>query len=310
MRQNSELRRYMKAISEESAERLGRHLSRDELIAYWQSEMTAPEREAAQTHLLSCDQCLALFRDVNDFFEPRREDETGMNELEAHRAWRDLRQRLHNAEVIAAPPAQSSTGRPRFKLRPAPAIAAGLLIAVTLLGFWALRLRQENQKLVVQTRTLQRELQARLTQIDNAGQQQTEEARKLRERLESLEKQLASLNQPQTSISEHELVLVSEARGSDSPFEVNVPPYARSYVLKVMLDKPEEFPSYVVEIVDRQNRTVWKSERLNPGPDGSLIIGFQRAFLSEGKYHLRLFGWKGNTTRRAGECDLTLKFLR
>src|SRR5262245_4794194 len=98
MRQNSELRRYMKAISKKSEERLGRHLSHYDLIAYWQSNRTAPEREAAQTHLLRCDQCLALFRDVNDFFEPRREDETGMDELEEHRAWRDLRRRLHNAE--------------------------------------------------------------------------------------------------------------------------------------------------------------------------------------------------------------------
>jgi hypothetical protein len=310
MDRNRELRIYMKAARANCDDGNGRHLSHDELIAYWQNDLTEPEREAAQTHLLRCDQCLALFRDVNDFFEPRRDDETEMNEFEAHRAWRDLRRRLPDAAAIAAPTAQSSTGWPRFKLRLAPGIAAGLLIAVALVGLWALRLRQENQNLVVQTQTLQRELQARLAQIDNAGQQQTEEARKLSERLDSLERQLAALNQPQTSISEHELLLVSEARGDNSPYEVNVPPSARSYVLKIMLDKPEEFTSYVVEIVDRQNRTMWKSERLNPGPDGSLIIGFQRAFLSEGKYRLRLFGWKGNTTRRAGESDLTLKFLR
>src|SRR5215475_14635335 len=137
MGQNSELRRYMKAITRESAERLGRHLSQGELIAYWQNSMAAPEREAAQSHLLHCDQCLALFRDVNDFFEPRRADETEMSEFEAHRAWRDLRRRLHDAEVIAAPTTQSSTGRSRFKLRLATAIAAGLMIAVTLVGLWA-----------------------------------------------------------------------------------------------------------------------------------------------------------------------------
>src|SRR5262245_22981356 len=140
MRQNSELQRYMKAFGEKSAERLGHHLSHDELIAYWQSNMTAPEREAAQTHLLSCDQCLELFRDVNDFFEPRREDETGMNELDEHRAWRDLQRRLQKAEVIA----------PRFNLRHASAIAAGLLIGIAPVGLWALRLRLENRQLAAQ----------------------------------------------------------------------------------------------------------------------------------------------------------------
>jgi hypothetical protein len=310
MDQNSELRPYMKAIGRESADQLGHHLGHDELIAFKQGNMAASEREAARAHLLRCDQCLAIFRDVNDFFEPRREDEIEMSEFEARRGLRDLRERLRIADILHAVAAQTSAGQPRLNLRLASAIAAGLLIVVTPVGLWALLLRQENQRLAAQVRTLQQESQAHLAQVEEARQHQTDEARRLRENLENLKKQVAALNQPQINITQYELLLAGEARGNNSPYEVKVPPHAQSYLLKILPDKPEEFSSYVVELVGDQNRTAWKSERLKPDPGGSLIVAFSRTFLSEGKYRLRVFGWKGKTTRQVGEYALTLTFLR
>jgi len=289
MRQDSELRRYMKAIGKDTAERLGRHLNHDELIAYWQSNMTAPEREAAQTHLLRCDQCLALFRDVNDFFEPRREDEIEMSEFEAHRAWRDLRQRLHNAEVIAAPPSQSSHGRPRFNLRLASAIAAGLLIAITPVGLWALRLRRENQQLAAQVQTLRQESEARIAQAENSARQQTEKDRDL---IQSLKAELAESKQPQINAPTYGLMplnLTQRTGEKIAPTVIALPPGVRYFTLTLTMENPEPGANYTLEIVDHLNQVVRREEGLRPDENQSFTIILPNDFLKPGEYRLRLF---------------------
>src|SRR5262245_27419079 len=289
MRQNSELRRYMKAITKQSAERLDRHLSHDELIAYWQSETTAPEREAAQTHLLHCDRCLALFRDVNDFFEPRREDETGMNEFEAHRAWRDLRRRLHNAEVITAPQAQSSTGRPRFNPRLASAITAGLLIAVASLGLWALRLRRENQQLAAQVQAMRQESEARVAQAEISVRQQTDRERGL---VKSLEAQLAESKQPQINAPTYGLMPINLTQRTGekiTPTVIAPPPGVRSFALTLTMENPEPGANYTLEIFDSRNQVVWRKEGLRPDENHNFTIILPHDFLKPGEYRLRLF---------------------
>jgi hypothetical protein len=106
MDRNEELRSYIKAarkffVTEEALGKGGRaqkevalaqfddggrYLSNDEMMAFCQERMAAAEREAAHPHILHCDEYLQLFKDVNDSFEPRREDEVGIGELEVRRA--------------------------------------------------------------------------------------------------------------------------------------------------------------------------------------------------------------------------------
>src|SRR5215510_401217 len=89
MDRSEELRIYMKAARAKFDDIGGRHLSRDEMIAFCQGRMTA-EREVARPHILQCDQCLQLFKDVSDFFEPQREDEIEVGELQVRRAWKEF----------------------------------------------------------------------------------------------------------------------------------------------------------------------------------------------------------------------------
>ncbi len=102
MRETNELRRYMKAIDGETEDRLGRHLNNDELIAYRQGRMAEAERETAQTHLARCAECLSGFRDVNDFFEAKREDEAEISDPDVRRGWSKLQQRIQSEESLAA----------------------------------------------------------------------------------------------------------------------------------------------------------------------------------------------------------------
>jgi len=328
-------------------EEAARKLMADELA---DEPMAAYEREAARRHILQCDQCLALFRDVNNFFEPRREDETGMNELDVHRAWRDLRRRLHNAEVIAAPPAQSSPGRPRINLRraaaiaagllianaeaiPAPpanswrggllhsnplraaAIAIGLLIAITPVGFWALRLRRENQQLAAQVRTLRQESEARVAQAESSARQlqaessaRQQQARSLRQ---DLERQLAELKQPQINAPTYGLMPLNQRTGEKTaPTVIALPPGARFFTLTLTMENPEPNATYTLEIVDRLKQVARRVEGLKPDENQSFTIILPHDFLKPGEYRLRLFKRGASRSKPDAEYSISVKSPR
>src|SRR5262245_52546920 len=90
MNHSRELRVHMKAAFAETSDPAGGHLSEDEMIAFCQERMAETERDRTRPHILQCGQCLQLFKSVNDFFEPRREDEVEVGELEVRRAWKEF----------------------------------------------------------------------------------------------------------------------------------------------------------------------------------------------------------------------------
>jgi len=79
-----EFQRYMTAISGEE-DRLSRHLSEDELIEYQQGRLEDLERDTIQSHLVQCDACIAVLKQVSDFFEPAREGEEAISDVHAPR---------------------------------------------------------------------------------------------------------------------------------------------------------------------------------------------------------------------------------
>ncbi len=44
------------------------HIGEEQMIAFYEGELTANQREAMQNHLAVCAECLSLFRSVSDFF--------------------------------------------------------------------------------------------------------------------------------------------------------------------------------------------------------------------------------------------------
>jgi hypothetical protein len=85
MRHREEFRTYMKAANGSSDDR---HLTEAQVIAYCRNEMSVAEHEAAETHLVGCEQCITLFRNARDFLEPAGEDEKEVTAAETDGAWR------------------------------------------------------------------------------------------------------------------------------------------------------------------------------------------------------------------------------
>jgi|DewCreStandDraft_5_1066085.scaffolds.fasta_scaffold00540_37 anti-sigma factor RsiW len=136
---NDEFRRYLEALDGEWEDQAGRHLQEDELIAYARGQL-ATDVERLQSHLLRCDACAAALKDVADFFGPRREGEEPIGERALRREWKTFWRRVQAEEGAAArkPLPIGFASRAMF------ALAASLLVAVGLMGFWTWHLRQET----------------------------------------------------------------------------------------------------------------------------------------------------------------------
>lgn len=321
MTPQSEFRIYMKAAASQPAKVISRHLSEAEMIALYQGTLTAAATEAGNTHITQCSECLQLWRDVRDFLAPATTEEPEAGEFELRREWKDLWGRIQADQQTVVKPAATKTGRSSFLPRPALSLAAGLLLTVSLGAvtlFWRQerRDRLQTQQTTARLETAQQELLARIRQLEQSGNAQFQLSEQLKQEQEKrleLETRLAELNQPQTSLPTYELMLARNERGNapanQPTYDISVPASAKSYLLRISPEGAENFSAYGIELFDNQNRMVWKSERLRPENE-SLSVTFPRGYLNEGKYRLRLTGWKGKASTRIGEYNLNLGFSR
>jgi hypothetical protein len=299
----------MKAARAKSDDGDGRHLSEAEMIAFCQERMAAAEREAARLHVLQCDECLQLFKDVNDFFEPRREGEIEAGELQFRRAWKEfwpLAQDIKKAtEDVSEPP------RATWRM----ATAAGLLLMLGLAAAFALREKEGKeraQRQIAQMQNEQSKLEARLGQIErNAGdqlRQEREQRAQAEAHAQTLQTRLNELRQARQNVPTYSRMLASEKGGRDD-WRLSVP--AKTFWLRLTISKPYEFPEYSIELLDRQGRGVAERQRLRPVDTGYLSFALSRSEAPTGNYSLLLYGHRGKSKRKKlGEYELSLSYSR
>jgi hypothetical protein len=315
MDRNQELRIYMKAARAKFDDGNGRHLSEDEMIAYCQERMAAVEREMTRLHILRCDHCLQLFRNVSDFFEPRREDEEEIDQLQIRRAWNDFWPRTHARKNWAASLVESIR-----RISPPGAalpLAAGLLITLGLASVFVWRERQERRQAqleITQLQNRQQDLEARLRRAEQTPGDQLEQERKRRTaaeaRAEELQIRLEELRQSRQNIPVYQIVSAS-MRGQQEDALVSITPATRTFILSLDIYSPNEFPEYVIEIFDQHGRRVREISGLRPvGMGKTLNLTLDRGSLKEGKHLLRLSGRRGGTKKKLEEYGLSLTFSR
>jgi hypothetical protein len=313
MNRDQELRIYMKAARAKFNDGNGRHLSQDEMIAYCREPMAAAEREEARLHILQCDHCLQLFRDVSDFFEPRREDEEEIDQLQISRAWNDFWPRARTERKVASRIVESVR---RSFPRAAWQLAAGLLITLGLATVFVWRERQERlqaQLQIAQLQNRQQDLEARLSQGERTAGNQLEQERERRAEAEAQVKELQirlnGLGQSQQNIPVYSIG--SATRGQQEASDVSIPRTTRTFILSMDVYNPYEFPEYVVEIFDQHGQRVKEISGLRPvGMGKTLNLTLHRGSLKEGKYLIKLSGRRGGTNKKLEEYSLLLSFSR
>jgi hypothetical protein len=295
-----EFRRYMTAVSREE-NRLRRHLREDELIEYQQGRLEDSERDEIQSHLVHCDECLAAFKDVSDFFEPAREGEETLSEAEIAREWRTFWPRVRaEAEIAALAPGGRRAG---FWLsrRAAFALAASVLVAVGLTGTWAWQLKQGQQQLARQWRIEQE----RVRELEQETRRWQEQANALQQTYES---QLAELRQPQLNTPSYDVMTQDFIQRSGEEVQpVRIPPMAKSFRLILIGQSQPHDPDYVVEIINRNGQPVWRGEGLKRDGNGDFVMTLQRAFLPPGEYRLKVYGQRGRGSRMMGDYTIRIE---
>jgi hypothetical protein len=325
MTHGEEFRAYMKAANSTSGND-DRHLSEARTIAYCRGEMSPVEHEAAQAHLVGCEPCIALFRSASDFLAPAGANDEVVTAAETNEAWQSLWERAQTRPPTHVGGAGTTVvhadfQRPRDKRffldsRITLAMAACLLISFGALGllgwrFWQERQsRRQSQEVAVQLESKQRELQQRLSQLEQSGGDQLKRERDQRLAAETkrdqLQAQLAAAQQAWQNIPVYTARLSSE-RGAEDDLSLYFTTAAQAALLRLLMNKPYEFPEYAIELVDQHGEIVREFSGLRPtGDDGALSFRLDRATLSAAKYRLRLFGQRGKTKKQLGEYALSV----
>lgn len=323
MTHGEEFRTYMRAANSDQSPQSDPHLSEMRMIAYYRGEMAEVEREATQAHLISCSECVALFRSLTDFLEPARADEESITATETNQQWESFLQRVKIPSPKPGDKARTSVVRGDFKhsrdkkflldSRVTLAMAATLLISLSALGWLAWRFRHEqqsrrqSQEVAAQSESKQRELEERLAQLTerNANEITREREQRLaaeaeRDRLQDL---VATARPPGDDTRVYPLTLSSE-RGSGEELHLKLGSAAE---VRLLISKPGAFRQYEVELLDQGGRIVRKFKGLRPqGVDRALSFRLNRGALSPGKYRLRLLGRERNSSTQVGEYGLSV----
>ena len=190
-----------------------------------------------------------------------------------------------------------------------PALAASLLIAIALIGWWALSLRRQNQLLTQQTAEQNRaaeQLQlaeTKIRELENRGvasqaekEALQQEIRRLEEQVAAAERQpgdqLAQVRQPDANLPAINIYPAGDAQRSGGTSEVNqlrLPPETRRFRL-LLSDFQPGLANYQLEIMDSSGRMLTRRTGLKPDRNGDISVTLNRSLLSQGKYTLKLLG--------------------
>lgn len=263
---------------------------------YVRGKLTAAERRAFQEHLFECDECFQQAEVSARFVAGVREaSRTGLL-TEPDQPERARTVGAWSNQVWA------------FRWV-APALAASLLIAIALIGWWALSLRRQNQQMAQQSAEQNRAAEqlklseAKIRELENrtiASQAEKEslqqEIQRLKEQVAAAQRQqgaeLAQVRQPDTNLPTINVYPAGDAQRSGGASEVNqlrLPPGTLRFVL-LLSDFQPGLSNYRLEIINSSGQTVMRRAGLKPDRNGEIRVTLNRSLLSQDKLTLKLLG--------------------
>ncbi len=267
-------------------------IQRNEIIEqYVRGKLTAAERRAFQEHLFECDEC-AHEAEVTSRFVAGVRDAARTGLLTAHDQ-----------------PVGAWFNRGWAFRWAAPVLAASLLSAIALIGWWALSLRRQNQLLTQHTAEQNRAVEqlrlseTKIRELENRGIAAQAEKESLQQEIQRLKEQVAAAEQqrgsqlaqvrpPDTNLPAINIYPVGDAQRSGGTSEVNQVRLAsgtRRFVLLLSDIEPGR-ANYQVEILSSSGRMVRRMTGLKPDRNGEISVTLDRSLLTENKYTLKLLG--------------------
>jgi hypothetical protein len=281
MEQKGDFRRHME-LAMEDGKPSGDCLAEKDLMAHLRGEADAAARERMESHLVRCQRCRERFLELEDFFGPLRPGEVLPTEFGLARDWARLSQRIgaHGR----------STGRihswpPRWV-----AVAASVLLTLGLVGGWSLRYLRDKSG-----------FEASLGRA-------ADENRRLQQRTEAMQQQLAELQRPQVNSPILDVYPTQAlARSPGAPVSrVEIP--ANTPVSLILNGQGQRhYTGYSIAIIDRQGRELWHDDGLKRAADGNFGVILHGGFLPEGEYRFRIFGRTSSGREQIAEYVVSVR---
>jgi hypothetical protein len=285
MDQKSDFRVHME-LAMDTGQPIGDCLGEGDLLAHARGETDAPAREPTESHLVRCERCRQRFLEFKDFFGPLREGEERPAEFAPARDWTLLSQRIRlherTARTIIFP--QKRPWRPRML-----AFAASLLLTFGLVGGWTLRNLRDK------------------TAFEASLGRAADENRRLQQRTETMQEQLAELQRPEVNspiLDVYPTQALARSPGARAN-QVEIP--ANTPVTLILNGQGQRRATgYSIAVLDRQGRQLWQANRLTRAADGNFSIILHSGFLADGEYRFRIFGKTSTGSEPIGEYVVSL----
>ena len=291
------------------------HPSNGEMIDYVGGRVTQTAHEDIQSHLVECDECLELFKDVRDFFESRRKDEPIIT-ANITPEWRALWNRIKDEETTED---RVPDGR-RRGFRPSPSVSfalAAMLLVGLAIGIWAIIQHRQKQQLARQLEVAQQrssQLQTEQQNLAERAKQLEQENLDLQERArsaaQSRDQQRIEIRKPELNAPIYDLYARDFSRRSENESEVNrikVPSTANSIVLILNGEGLASSSSYGIEIFSNNGQAIWRAKGLRRGHLGNFTVTIDRLFLGKGTYRLKLYGQDGQSAKSLAEYVMRIE---
>jgi hypothetical protein len=278
----------MKAIDAQPKGGAEAHPSAEQLRAYAERSLESAATGEIVNHLRECARCTEEVGDLRDFFEGPRQGESELGEIDVTRAWTSMSRRLPSRRPRAGWAIPSS----------ALALAASVLVAAGL-GVSMLRLERRNSD-------LENQLRAR----DDRVEELETENQRLQESGEKFEAELSELRSPQPNALLFDLFStdwIQRSGGANPVTEIALPQDARQFVLILSGEGRTRTGEHVLEIADRDGRTIWRGEGLRQDAQGNFVLTLSRSFLSDGDYRLVLYEQGKSQLARVAEYAVRVK---
>lgn len=284
------------------------------LSEYLSGTMSDAAGEEVQSHLVVCDHCLGLFKDMTAFFDSARPQEQMISEdiaAEWRRLWKRLEEESRTPRTDQMPPERRSSTW--FNSASILALAAVVLIACGL-GWWGLSQRRQKRELSARLEITEKraaELQLEQEKLADRLRQAEKDQLDLQERTRlatesrgsaPLDTRTAELNVPIYDLYARNF---NQRSGNESgPNQIKVPATANSLVFILNGEGVAPSASYGVEILSEKGRTIWRGRGLRKGHLGNLTVTINRSLLANGTYRLRLYGHDAESANALAEYIL------
>lgn len=291
------------------------HPSDEQLVDYLRGQLDEAGHESVQAHLVDCDQCLELFRDVRHFFESNRKNEQIIT-VDVTQEWRKQWNRVKDEEKTEDRIGDVGRRGVGAGLVRSFAVAATLLVAIAM-AVWAIMESRQKQRFAqqleiaelrsAQLQSEQENLVERVTQLE-------QESRNLQERVRSAPQsgggKHVETREPELNVPIYDLYARNSTDRSAGQSDVNrikAPPKASSMVFILNGEGLASAGGYTLEILNDAGQVIWRAGGLTKGHLGNFTVTIDRSFLGKGTYRLKLLEPNGRTPKPSREYLLRIE---